>query len=53
MTFAQIKATLIQVQFMTNQIWIQSQEHENSKDYYANIGAFHAIQFAYMAKYLF
>ena len=53
MTFTQIKATLIQVQFMTNQMWIHSHEHENSKDSYAKIGAFRAIQLSYTTKYSF
>jgi len=53
MTFAQIKATLIQVQFIANQMWIHSHEHENREDSYAKIGAFRAIQFACTAKYSF
>ena len=53
MTFAQIKATLIQVQFIANQMWIHSHEHENRKDSYAKIGAFRAIHFACTAKYSF
>ena len=53
MTFAQIKATSIQVQFMTNQMWVHSHEHENNKDSYAKVGAFRAIRFACTAKHSF